>query len=176
MTNAAVAHHEAGHAVATVAAFRMARRRPAVLVRRLEITNGGHCVSMSSPRMRSQIAIHLAGGLAESIHRGVPCLEFAVAHCGMAVDLMRAKAVAARCTGTLAQHADDTLALLEASWPAVTALATVLLEAGRIEGGRVEEIVVAAVPGIRYPFEPIVVGTNGRSDAPRQIPRKKGPR
>src|SRR5579864_5921503 len=75
---AAIAHHEAGHAVAVVAAFRAAvwlpKPRPSVLVRKVEIAQDaagewiGRCVAMDiystghvrrKPLMRSLIAIHL---------------------------------------------------------------------------------------------------------------------
>ena len=117
-----VAFHESGHAVATVAAFQMAkwlpRPRPSVLVRRVEITQDaagewtGHCVATNiystgwprhriasryRPLMQSQITIHLAGGLAEAAHRGVrrkdAILAYAMDHCCMDEDMTRARAV-----------------------------------------------------------------------------------
>jgi hypothetical protein len=162
---AAVAHHEAGHAVATIAAFRTAkwlpRRRPSVLVRSICLdpdTHTGHCISVDifnpstnhPPRLiQSQIAIHLAGGLAEAASAAefataADALAFAKDHCGMDVDLSRAVALLEP-EQTLEAAAAHTVDLLAAYWPAVTALANALLDEGCIEGERVEEIVVAAM-------------------------------
>jgi hypothetical protein len=91
----AIAHHEAGHAVATVLAFRTAawlpKPLPPFLVRYVEITEdtpgqwNGSCVGTNiysvawdiaciappfRDLMQRQITIHLAGGIAEAIHRG----------------------------------------------------------------------------------------------------------
>ena len=86
-----VAFHESGHALAAVRAFRSAkwlpRPAPPLPVR-----------SRVAPRFRDlmelQSAIHLAGGLAEAIHRGErrkeEILQFATRHCGTDVDLQRA--------------------------------------------------------------------------------------
>ena len=120
---AAIAHHEAGHAVAAVLAFRMAEwlpmPRPPVLVRRVEIMEDagkwtGNCTATSvystkwpkhrivaryRPLMEAQIGIHLGGGIAEAAHRGErrkdEILKFAMDHCEMDADLTRARVVLA---------------------------------------------------------------------------------
>ena len=99
--------------------------------------------------MERQVTIHLAGGIAEAIHHGVrrgrEALRFAEAH--MEMDLTKAEPVLRdvfRVTGydVGPQHyADRTLLILEAHWPAVTALAAALIENGRIEGKDVERII-----------------------------------
>jgi hypothetical protein len=118
----AVAHHEAGHAVAMVLAFRHAawlpHPPPPLLVRYVEITEHapgqwtGSCVGpniysvrwpidcIAEPYrdlMERQIVIELAGGVAEAIHRGErresEVLAFAEAHCCIDADLEQARAV-----------------------------------------------------------------------------------
>jgi hypothetical protein len=116
----AAAHHEAGHAVAVVTAFRDAawlpHPPPPLPVRYVEITEDtpgqwtGNCVAfniystkwpiecLAEPYrdlMERQIVIHLAGGIAEAISRGETRdpLSFAQAHCDMEDDLRRANKV-----------------------------------------------------------------------------------
>ena len=179
-TKTSVAFHESGHATAAVLAFRMAqwlpRPRPAVLVRRVEITQDtgewrGHCVATNvysvawprhrlasryKPLMQSQVSIHLAGGLAEAAHRGVrrknAILAYALDHCDMDEDMLRARVVLddlnalARCSKYDEQHfAGRTRVLLALFWPAVEAVAAALIEHGRVEGEAVEQIVIEAM-------------------------------
>jgi hypothetical protein len=171
-----VAHHEAGHAVAIVLAFRTAAwlpyPPPSVRVRSVEITEdtpgqwGGNCVGTNiySTRwpieciaepyrdlMEAQIVIHLAGGIAEAVHRGErrrqEVLAFAASNCSIDGDLKQARAVLAdlrRLTGCRydeQRFAERALALLLAHWRAVEALAAALVEDHRIEGDQVEAIV-----------------------------------
>jgi hypothetical protein len=115
----AAAHHEAGHALAIVAAFRDAvwlpRPPPLLPVTYVEIVESpgetGGCVGANiysvrwpidciappfRPLMEAQVIIELAGGGAEAFHRGAPpheVLSFATAHCAIDVDLDRAAAV-----------------------------------------------------------------------------------
>ena len=120
-----IAHHEAGHAVATVLAFRDAawlpKPMPPLLVRSIQITedapgqwNGG-CVATNiystrwpidaiapryRPLMEAQGVIELAGGVAEAICRGErrkhAVLAFAESNCSIDVDRERAVLV---CSG-----------------------------------------------------------------------------
>ena len=118
------AHHEAGHAVAIVLAFRKAtglpKPPPPLLVRYVEITEdtpgqwGGCCVGPDiysvrwpiaciAPRYRDlmerQITISLSGGCAEAIARGErrksEVLRFATNHCSVDDDLTKARIVLA---------------------------------------------------------------------------------
>jgi hypothetical protein len=112
----AVAHHESGHAVAAILAFRDAkwlpRSPPSVRVRSVEIAEDapgrwiGNCVatnifSTSWPSqiritepfrdlMERQIIIHFAGGVAEAIPRGErrrgEVLQYAKANCSADAD------------------------------------------------------------------------------------------
>ena len=164
------AFHEAGHAVAIVLAFRDAawlpHPPPPLPVKYVEITDdgGGNCVGMSvysvkwdisciKPRYRDlmerQAIVHLAGGISEAIYRGErrgrEALRFAES--SMGVDLTKAEEVCRdifRLTGYRVgpQHyADRTLRMLLEHWPAVTALATELVDDRRIEGERVQQII-----------------------------------
>ena len=115
------AFHEAGHAVATVLAFRTAKWLPKPMprlpVRYIEITDAtagetGSCISADiysmkwdisvlvpryRPLMEAQVVIELAGGIAEAIFRGVrsrhEVLAFAESNCEMDADLERAAPV-----------------------------------------------------------------------------------
>jgi hypothetical protein len=149
----AVAHHEAGHAVASVLL-----QCP---VRYVEITDHGtgnwtgNCVNLAnwhhSPHaMESQIIIHLSGGIAEAVYRGetrrLKVLQFAQDHCCMDTDMSRADAVGralSREAGVYfeQQLVDRTLLLLLKNWAAVEAVADALLRHRRIEGGRVQWII-----------------------------------
>jgi len=99
--------------------------------------------------MEAQVSIHLAGGIAEAIHRGErrrhEVLRFATRHCNADADLRLAAAVQAdlrRLRRYDEQHlVDRTLAVLLAHWPAVEAVASALIENGRIEGKQVEHII-----------------------------------
>jgi hypothetical protein len=112
----AVAHHEAGHAVAIVTAFRSAvwlpYPPPLSPVRHVQVMENqtgewsGDCVGTNiysmrwpidciAPRYRDlmerQVVIHLSGGIAEAIHRGErrksEVLAFALRHCCIDADL-----------------------------------------------------------------------------------------
>jgi hypothetical protein len=115
------AHHEAGHCIAVLWAFKTARwlPRPAppLPVRYVEVVAhgsgqwGGNCVALSvySPRwgtciaprfhdlMRRQAVVHLAGGVGEAIARGETrkshVLRFAKVNCAMDGDLQREQAL-----------------------------------------------------------------------------------
>ena len=114
-------------------------------------------ISCIKPRhrdaMERQVCIHLSGGISEAILRGVrggrEALRFAES--SMGVDLTKAEEVLRdifRLTGYRVgpQHyADRTLDTLTEHWPAVEAMAMALLDQGRIEGERVEQIVVEAM-------------------------------
>ena len=117
----AVAHHEAGHAVAIVWAFRAAawlpNPPPPLPVRYIEITDSaagwsGNCFATDvysmkwpidciaprfRPLMEAQVVIELAGGVAEAVFRGEQrkhaILAFAVSNCAIDADLTRAAAV-----------------------------------------------------------------------------------
>jgi hypothetical protein len=118
MTLVSTAHHESGHAVATVLAFRNAawlpRPPPSLPVRYVEVTeDDGNCVGADiystrwaaedriaphyRPLMEWQVVIELSGGIAEALYRGErrphAVLAFAQARCGMNTDLERARAV-----------------------------------------------------------------------------------
>jgi hypothetical protein len=154
-----VAHHEAGHAVAIVQAFRNAkwlpRPPPQWPATRITITEDapgkysgmcyGHRIYETGrdplePRlMEAQITIDLAGGIAEAIHRGEqrPRKVLRKAE-GMAGDIERITEVIAelrRLTGRRSKVQDfvePTLTLLLAQWPNVTALAHALVQGDRI--------------------------------------------
>ena len=168
-----VAFHEAGHALAAVRGFRTAKwlpfPPPPLPVTCIEIADSpaglsGSCTALNiystrwsdkrvSERFRDlmerQIAIHLAGGLAEAIHRGErrkeEVLRFATLHCGTDIDLQRAAPVLAdlrRVAGDGEQRlAERALVSLLTHWPAVDALAQALIVDRRIEGERVERII-----------------------------------
>jgi hypothetical protein len=120
----AAAHHEAGHAVATMLAFRTARlpmRPPERIIKFIEITaegsnaqRGGLCFgpniyAIEWPEARIdrayrdvmewQIVIDLAGGIAEAISRGErrkkEVFWFAVFNCACGDDLKNAAAILA---------------------------------------------------------------------------------
>ena len=169
------AFHESGHAVAIVWAFRAAawlpNPPPPLPVRFIEITDSaagwsGSCTGaniyttgLSLKRvgqryrdlMERQVVIHLAGGLAESIHRGEgrreQVLAFAESNCCIDIDLERARAVRAdlfRLTGVhhdAQPFTERALALLTTNWRAVEALADELIENRRVEGARVVRII-----------------------------------
>ena len=167
------AYHESGHAVAVVLGFRGAAwlpfAPPPSPVRFVELTDSaagcsGSCTAANifSTRwsvrrvgqryrdlMERQVAIHLAGGIAESIHRGVrgkeEILQFATRHCGTDEDLRLAAPVLAdlrRVAGDGEQRlAERALASLLTHWPAVEALAQALIADRRIEGMCVEQII-----------------------------------
>lgn len=169
----AAAFHESGHAIAIVTAFREAAwlpyPAPLMPVRYVEIIDdgGGNCVgsniysvawdiSVITPRYRplmdAQTCVHLAGGVAEAIHRGVggggrDLLRYAEAHCQIDGDLQRAADVLAdlrRLTGYdlyPMHYADRTLEMLLDHWPAVTALAEALVDERRLDGDDVEAII-----------------------------------
>jgi hypothetical protein len=101
--------------------------------------------------MEWHIVIMLAGGIAEAIARGErrkrQVLPFAIAHCGCRTDRVQvAKTLDDLHVLTGRRYseqrfADRTRALLLAYWPAVRALAEALIEAKRLEGEQIEEIV-----------------------------------
>ena len=103
------------------------------------------------PLMEAQLVIHLAGGISEAIYRGErdkrEVLAFAESNCAMDDDLSKAADVLGdlrRLTGYRFEPRDfvgQTLAMLLANWPAVTALAAALVEHRRIEGEDVEAII-----------------------------------
>ena len=169
-----VSFHEAGHAVGISVAFRDAAwlpyPPPPVRVRSVEVVEStpgqwtGNCVgtniystawpeSRIAPRyrllMEAQVSIHLAGGIAEAIHRGErrrrEVLAFAKLYCHADADLTLAAGVVAdlrRLRRYDEQRlVDRTLAVLLAHWPAVEALASALIENRRIEGDHVEQII-----------------------------------
>jgi hypothetical protein len=74
-------------------------------------------------------------------------LAFAASHCRMATDLTKAAAVLgdlSRLTGRRydeQRFAERALELMLTHWPAVTALASALIETKRIEGDQVEQII-----------------------------------
>ena len=171
---AAVAHHEASHALAIMLAFRHApwlpAPRPARAIHYVEIAPDPCCVGLDifSRRhwsdkhdqrcidlMQRQAGIHLAGGIGQAVHLGetrrVEVLRCAKANGGMGVDLERAEAVLAdlsKLTGRpvdLQFFAERTLAVLLTHWSAVTALASALLEHRRIEGAEVSRIIDRAM-------------------------------
>jgi hypothetical protein len=167
-------YHEAGH-VATVLAFRRARWLPyerqrcpsdRAIAEDTPGQWGGACVGLDiysmkwdlacvAPRyrdlMEAQVVIHLAGGIAEAIHRGVcsrqEVLRFAEANCEADADMEQARAVLGDLFRVTAYRfeardfAGRTLEMLLAHWPAVEALAEALIEDGRIEGEDVERII-----------------------------------
>jgi hypothetical protein len=164
----AAAYHEAGHAVAYAHAFRNARWLPYprpqypvvfVCITKTEGGWGGKCRGSNhlySPRwdcvtprfkplMELQITIELGGGVAESLQRGE---ELGIGRCGMDSDFDRALALLDgdlfKVTGRRADllpFIERTRAMLLAHWDSVERLARNLIELGRIEGERVEEIV-----------------------------------
>jgi hypothetical protein len=171
-----VAFHEAGHAVGISVAFRDAAwlpyPPPPVRVRSVEVVEStpgqwtGNCVGTNiystkwkrvgerfRDLMEAQVSIHLAGGIAEAIHRGErrrhEVLRFATRHCKADADLRLAAVVQAdlrRLRRYDEQHlVDRTLAVLLAHWPAVEAVAEALIEHRRIEGDEVERIISAAL-------------------------------
>ena len=171
MTRAALAHHEAGHAVASVAAFMNCEPLPypipSPLVDYVEISkSGGSCFgpaiySPEWPRWRLderlcaamewQLIICLAGGIAEAIHhseRGLQgVLRFAMSDSGMVLDMADIVPVLADLRELTGQDHDlqpllrRTFDLLLQHWLAVEALASALLAASRIEGDEVEDII-----------------------------------
>jgi len=176
----AVAHHESGHAVAAVLAFRRARwlprSPPRLPVRYCEIGANGtgttaakniYCptwpidvlVPRYRPLMEAQVCIYLAGGVAEAIHRcgprsGRELWSVAESCCAVDGDLQRVADVFGdlrRLTGydLYPQHfADRTAEMLLTHWCAVEALAAALVDERRMEGRRVERIVVEAIEGV----------------------------
>jgi hypothetical protein len=101
--------------------------------------------------MEAQITIHLAGGVAEAIHRGErrrsEVLRFAKANCHTDTDLRMAGAVQADLDRLIGHCLDEqrlvdrTLALLRTHWPAVEGVAAALIENRRIDGDPVERII-----------------------------------
>lgn len=101
--------------------------------------------------MEAQVSIHLAGGIADAIHRGErrgrAVLSFATRHCNADADLRRARTVLAdlyRLTGCHKGEqylAERTLAMLLANWRSVAALAAALIKHRRIQGEDVEAII-----------------------------------
>jgi hypothetical protein len=167
---AAAAHHESGHCIATVMAFRTARwlppRAPLRPVQYVEIAadGGGNCQSADiystkwpldciEPRYRHMMEAQvgeISGGISEAIFRGEP--ETWRHYCS-AVDLERAADVCRelrRLTG-YAFRADDfaerTLTMLLANWPAVEAVAEALVDERRIEGRRIQRIIDRSMIG-----------------------------
>lgn len=119
---AAIAHHEAGHAVANVLAYREAHLPPSLrpsvkyasILREDDGKASGICFGSSVYRpeyasslpnwrwqdaMEWQIVIDLAGGVAEAIHRGEyrqrEMFWFVLLNCGTEQDLENAEAVCA---------------------------------------------------------------------------------
>lgn len=94
--------------------------------------------------MERQVFVHLAGGIAEAIHRGErrkhEALRFATRHCGTDVDLRRAAAVLADLRRLIGhcydeqRFAERALTLLPEHWPAVEAMASALIKDRFIEG------------------------------------------
>ena len=103
------------------------------------------------PLMEKQVCIHLAGGISEAVHLGIrnrhEVLRFAETHCGIDDDLVKASDVLRELFRLTGRHHDErhfaepTLAMLLKNWPAVEALATVLVANRRIEGEVVELII-----------------------------------
>jgi hypothetical protein len=101
--------------------------------------------------MEAQTCIHLAGGISEAIRRGERrphgVLRFAESCCAIDEDLRRADDVLRelrRLTGYRFEARDfvePTMTLGLQHWGSVTAPAEALVESGRIEGERVEEII-----------------------------------
>jgi hypothetical protein len=98
-----------------------------------------------------QLVKNLAGGIAEAIHRGEHrprnVFRFAMANCGAEDDFIDAEKVLVdlsklsgrRCG--LQRYTRRTLKLMLAHWPAVAAIAAVLIRDMRIEGAAIEELV-----------------------------------
>jgi hypothetical protein len=141
---------------------------PRLPVRYCEITSrgGGTCQSSDiycaawpidclkpryRPLMEAQVCIELSGGVAEAIFHGVRGRHDVVDHMetnlSIDADLDRAAPVLRdlfRVTCYRFEPRDfvgPTLEMLEAHWPAVTALANALVDERRIEGRRVERII-----------------------------------
>jgi hypothetical protein len=165
----AAAYHESGHAVATVLAFRDAawlpHPAPPLPVRYVEVTEYGPgrwrgcCTSMNIyslrwpiacirdkryvPLMEAQVVIHLAGGVAEAIHRddGV----FDNDQCDGDLDALAAVLrELRRATGLRYDpqvFSDRAYTLLTTHWRAVEALAETLVEERYIEGERIARII-----------------------------------
>ena len=106
--------------------------------------------------MERQVVIELAGGISEAIYRGErrrdKVLAFARAHCCMDVDLEMGEVCAWRSQAADAGYPFEprdfvgrALDMLTEHWPEVEAVAMALLDQGRVEGERVEEIVVEAM-------------------------------
>ena len=97
--------------------------------------------------MQAQAVVHLAGPLAEAVHRGerrrLHVLEYAREHCALNADMRKAEGVLDDLGDALnaQQLVDQTLATLWENWDAVEALARALIEERRIEGGRIGEII-----------------------------------
>ena len=170
-TELAVALHEAGHAVSIAMAFRNARwlphRAPTLPVRYVQIDTpgSGSCVGKNIyspgsrlddrlfPLMSAQVGIHIAGGIAESLHHcgtrphGKELWAFAEERCGVDGDLERANDVLddmRTLTGFrfyAHEFAEGVVAMLLDNWSAVWALATELIATRRIEGERVLQII-----------------------------------
>jgi hypothetical protein len=174
---ATVAFHEAGHALASVLAFRAigSGRRA---IKYVEISEGempagqwsGSChgpdiyspawpVARIAPqnrrKMEWQIVIDLAGPIAEAVARGERRKKyagtFALFYFGSSEDFSHAgKVIDDLCALTKRRQAlrrfeQRALAVVLAHWPAVSMLAAALIEAGRLDGDQVEQIVTAGV-------------------------------
>jgi len=168
----AAAFHESGHAVAITLAFRKARwlprPAPTMPVRYVQIdTPGSGCCigkNIYSPRtsrldddhfplMTAQVGIHIAGGIAESLHHcgtrphGKELWAFAEERCGVDGDLEHANDVLDdlwRLTGFryyAHEFAEGVVAMLLDNWSAVSALAQALIQRRRLDGDEVEKII-----------------------------------
>jgi hypothetical protein len=136
--------------------------------------------------MEAQAVIHMAGSLAEAIHRGErrrhQVLAFAKAHCHLDAEMTLAEGVLADLRRLRAYDeqriVDRTLAVLLTHWEAVEGVAQALIQSRRIEGDEVERIIdglsVSAYPipraglqqGIASP-DPTKIGVFRKPPRPR---------